>query len=94
MKNKKRKSPQMDNHFFEVSVRHRDWIRTMNDIRKELHMTYSTLFILSPQRPTTDRPDIQLAMNRTRGFLRRHQREYGIYTIMSIKYVGTIDNLK
>lgn len=90
-KAKKRTPPVRTRHVWEVEVRHRDYLRTENDPGKVLHMKHTTLFIESPQRPT-ERPNIDAAMSKTRRFLSRHQREYGISNILRVAYRGEIDN--
>lgn len=77
-------------HLWEVEVRHRDYLATVNSIDKRLYMKHSTLFIEALQ-PEHERPSIDVALSKALQFLRRNQRRYGLPGIVRVDYRGTLD---
>jgi hypothetical protein len=77
-------------HFWEVEVRHRDWMAMMTSFDKRMIMKHSTLFIICPQ-PYHELPNIDKALAKTRSFLRRNRRQYGTPTINGMTCKGSVD---
>lgn len=76
-------------HLYKVGVRHRDYFPTVNDHSHTLHMTHTNLWITVHDK--SERADMKRGFNKVVAFLNRHRRDYGISTILSIEYCGSID---
>jgi hypothetical protein len=90
MAKRKRMAEPPARHLWKVTIRHRDYVATMEN--KRLYMNETTLLIVSPQ-PAAERPDIDKAIARARRLLRRCQRMYGIPGIIKVVYDGFLDEL-
>lgn len=87
----KRKLRKVETHLWAVTIRHRDYVATMNSSTPGRPcMRKSQLWITSPQSPG-EKPDIELSLRRTKSFMHRNRRQYAIATIEAVEYHGTID---
>lgn len=86
-----RKRPKMVSHVWFVRVRHRDYEASERGIVKQLFVMETTLVINVKQQVTNMCPNIDMALARTRAFIRRHQRDFAIATVLGFENHGTVD---